>query len=400
MNETTSMPHGFGTHDGGTRRTPSFDCAGTGPFELRVYGEAWREGLRFRRDASGGGPDRRSRARSPGFAELLRMSSEMDDDNTGFEESASREGCPPSATRIAAALLLARAFDASPAAARDLVSGGAPVVVDVADGAVLDALKGEWRGMFFDDPSRLIDLIRTAPGRRSALDGAYVMLKEPLKGAAKERLERVATDMCGYALPFVAFSPDGRACLPKVVNEAARHRMEVPMLDPATVLRTIRAVTGVRTAVDLPAETVRDLTVGDLAAAVRFDRTPEACVDELRRLAALKRAESPSRDPWHGRGARLGRRCDRRSKIMEAQRDILGRSLERGDARRAAGRRQDPVRRILRAERSWRGFEIRHPANRLLVLFLAGGGAPRGFPGGYAPRLRLRPRERALCDSA
>ena len=199
MNETTSMPHAFGTHDGGTRRTPPFDGAGIGPIELRVYGEAWREGLRFRRDASGGGPDRRSRARSPGFAGLLRMSSEMDDDNTGFEESASREGCPPSATRIAAALLLARAFDAAPDAARDLVSGGAPVIVDVADGAVLDALKGEWRGMFFEDPLRMIDLVRTAPGRRSALDGAYVMLKEPLKGAAKERLERVATDMCGYS---------------------------------------------------------------------------------------------------------------------------------------------------------------------------------------------------------
>jgi hypothetical protein len=55
--------------------------------------------------------------------------------------------------------------------------------------------------------------------------------------------------------------------------ERARHRIEVPMLDLATVSCTIRAVTGVRTAVDLPAETVRDLTVGDLAAAVRFDRT-------------------------------------------------------------------------------------------------------------------------------
>ncbi|WP_247988592.1 AAA family ATPase [Bradyrhizobium sp. 186] len=215
--------------------------------------------------------------------------------NTGFEESASREGCPPSAPRIAAALMLARAFDASPAAAQDLLSGGAPVVVDVADGALLDALKGEWRGMFFDDASRLIDLVRTAPGRRCALDGAYIMLKEPLKDAAKERLERVAVDMCGYALPFVAFSPDGRTCLPKVVNDAARHRIEVPTLDLATVARTIRAVTGVKTAVDLPAETVRALGVGDLAAAIRFDRTPEACVDELHRLATLKSAERPSR---------------------------------------------------------------------------------------------------------
>jgi cell division protease FtsH len=294
MNETTNMPHTFGTHDGGTRRTPSFG-AGIGPIELRVYGEAWREGLRFRRDASGGGPDRRSRARSPGFGGLPRMLSEMDDDNTGFEENASREGCPPSATRIAATLLLARAFDATPDAAHELISGGAPVVIDVADGATLDALKGAWRGMFFDDPLRLIDLVRTAPGRRSALDGAYVMLKEPLKGAAKERLERVATDMCGYALPFVAFSPDGRVCLPKVVNEAARCRIELPKLDPATVARTIRAVTGVRKAVEVSPGTLRGLGVGDLAAAIRFDRTPEACVDELRRLASLKSAGRASR---------------------------------------------------------------------------------------------------------
>jgi cell division protease FtsH len=295
MNETTSMTHVLGAHDGGTRRTPFFEGAGIGPIELRVYGEVWREGLRFRRDASGRGLDRRPGVRSPGFAGLLRTSSEIDDDNAGFEERASREGCPPSAPRIAAALLLARAFDAAPDAARDLVSGGAPVVVDVADGAVLDALRGEWRGMFFDDPFRLIDLVRIAPGRRSALDGAYIMLKEPPKGSAKERLERVAADMCGYALPFVAFSPDGRACLPKVVNDAARHRIELPMLDPATVARTIRAVTGVRTAVDVPAETVRDLGVGDLAAAIRFDRTPQACVDELHRLASLKSAGRASR---------------------------------------------------------------------------------------------------------
>lgn len=304
MNETTSLPRALGACDGGT--TPPFAGAGIGPIELRVYGEAWREGLYFRRDVSGAGSEHRPRTRSPGFAGLLRMPSGIDDDNTGFEESGSREGCPPSAPRIAAALLLARAFDASPDAAQDLISGGAPVVVDVTDGAVLDALKGDWPMMFFDAPPRLIDLVRTAPGRRSALDGAYIMLREPLKGAAKERLERVAVDMCGYALPFVAFSPDGRACLPKVVNDAARHRIELPMLDLATVSRTIRAVTGVRTAVDLPAETVRDLGVGDLAAAVRFDRTPEACVDELRRLALLKSAGRASRGLFlseiHGMG--------------------------------------------------------------------------------------------------
>jgi SpoVK/Ycf46/Vps4 family AAA+-type ATPase len=295
MNQTTSIPPVLGACDGGPRRTPSLDGNGIGPIELRVYRETWREGLRFRRDVNGAGPERRPPTRSPGFAGLLRMPSEIDDDNTAFEGSASREGCPPSAPRIAAALLLARAFDASPDAARDLVSGGAPVVVDVADGAVLDALRSEWEGMFFDEPLRLIDLARTAPGRRSSLDGAYVMLKEPLKGAAKERLERVAADMCGYALPFVAFSPDGRVCMPKVVNDAARYRIELPMLDQATVSRTIRAVTGVRTPVDLSAEMMRDLTVGDLAVAVRFDRTPEACVEELRRLALLKSAGRPSR---------------------------------------------------------------------------------------------------------
>ena len=178
----TSMPHSSG---------------GIGPIELRIYGEAWREALRFRRESSGRVPDRRPHGGSGGFAGLLRTPADIDDD-TGFDESASRKGCPPSALRIAATLLLAQAFDASPNAVQDLITGGAPVVVDVADGAVLDALKGAWRGMFFDDPLRLIDLAVASPGRRGDLDGAYVMLKEPLKGAAKERLERVAADMCGY----------------------------------------------------------------------------------------------------------------------------------------------------------------------------------------------------------
>jgi DNA polymerase III delta prime subunit len=100
---------------------------------------------------------------------------------------------------------------------------------------------------------------------------------------------------CAYALPFVAFSPNGRTYLPTVVNDAAKHRIELALLDSATVSRTIRAVTGVRTTVEVPAEALRDLGVADLAAAVRFDRTPEACVDELRRLAAKKRAARPSR---------------------------------------------------------------------------------------------------------
>ncbi|WP_439358599.1 AAA family ATPase [Bradyrhizobium sp. DASA03007] len=287
------MPSVIGPHDGDTHRPVSFVGTDIGPIERRAYGQAWRDALRFRRDLAADA-DRPHIARSRGFAGLVRPAADVDDD-TGFEENASREGCPPSPTRTAVALLLARAFDAAPGAARDLVSGGAPVVVDVADGAMLDALKGGWRGIFFDDALRMIDLTRTAPGRRDGLDGAYIVLKEPLKGVAKQRLERVAADMCAYALPFVAFSSNGSACLPKVLNEAARHRIELPMLDPATVSRTIRAVTGVRTAVDVPAETMRDVGVGDLAAAVRFDRTPEECVDELRRLAASKKAERPSR---------------------------------------------------------------------------------------------------------
>ncbi|GEC54682.1 MULTISPECIES: AAA family ATPase [Bradyrhizobium] len=292
MNETTSMSSVFGPRNGGTHRPESFAGTGIGPIERRAYGQAWRDALRFRWNLAVG-DDRPPIARSGGFASLTRLA-DVDGD-TGFEENASREGCPPSPARIAAALLLARAFDAAPDAARDLICGGAPVVVDIADGAMLDALKGGWRGMFFDDALRMIDLVKTAPGRRDGLDGAYIVLREPLKGAAKQRLERVAADMCAYALPFVAFSSNGRACLPKVLNEAARYRIELPMLDPATVSRTIRAVTGIRTAVDVPAETMRDVGVGDLAAAIRFDRTPEECVDELHRLAASKRAERPSR---------------------------------------------------------------------------------------------------------
>ncbi|MGL9622458.1 AAA family ATPase [Bradyrhizobium sp. U531] len=289
IQKATSIPRAIGAGNG---ETPSFGGNGIGPIELRAYGEAWRDARQFRRDL-GDGANRLRPAQASGFAGLMRSSA--DDDETGFEDNTSREGCPPSPVRIAAALLLARAFDAAPDAARDLVSGCAPVVVDVADGTMLEALKGLWSGVFFDDAARMIDLVRTAPGRRRGLDGAYVVLKEPLKASAKQRLERVAADMCGYALPFVAFSPDGRTCLPKVLNEAARHRIVLPKLDPATVARTIRAVTGVRTAVHAPAATLRDLSVGDLAAAIRFDRTPEECIGELRRLAASKTAERPSR---------------------------------------------------------------------------------------------------------
>ncbi|WP_426437194.1 AAA family ATPase [Bradyrhizobium genosp. P] len=102
--------------------------------------------------------------------------------------------------------------------------------------------------------------------------------------------------MLAFALPVIAISPLARTHLPQAVNAAATDRIDFPALDAATVLRTIRIVTGKTCREAIASETVARTTLADLEIAVRFDRTPLECVSELRRLGAAKESSKKSRD--------------------------------------------------------------------------------------------------------
>ncbi|MEH2471793.1 hypothetical protein V1281_007020 [Nitrobacteraceae bacterium AZCC 2161] len=63
-----------------------------------------------------------------------------------------------------------------------------------------------------------------------------------------------------------------------------------------TVQRVIRIVTGKPCRQLLEPDAAAKIGLDDMIIAVRFDRTPSACMAELRRLAAEKEATKKSRD--------------------------------------------------------------------------------------------------------
>jgi hypothetical protein len=79
-----------------------------------------------------------------------------------------------------------------------------------------------------------------------------------------------------------------------------------------TVQRVIRIVTGKPCRQLLEPDAAAKIGLDDMIIAVRFDRTPSACMAELRRLAAEKggHEEIAGSDPGpaarHGGGGRLG----------------------------------------------------------------------------------------------
>ncbi|MGY4167545.1 AAA family ATPase [Bradyrhizobium sp. USDA 4529] len=94
-------------------------------------------------------------------------------------------------------------------------------------------------------------------------------------------------------LPFIAISPLASAHLPDCLVKAATTKIDFPRTDDATVERTIRIVMQRRR--DGAVHSTAGTSVEDLILAVRFDRTPTQCTDELLRLADLKKSRADAR---------------------------------------------------------------------------------------------------------
>lgn len=98
------------------------------------------------------------------------------------------------------------------------------------------------------------------------------------------------------ALPFFAISPHATTHLPQCVLKAARDRLELGTLDPETITRIVRVVTGKPCREVVEPSVAATTTLSDLVVAVRFDRTPAGCIAELRRLADDRNKFKKSRD--------------------------------------------------------------------------------------------------------
>jgi AAA+ superfamily predicted ATPase len=202
---------------------------------------------------------------------------------------------PATAGRIAASLMFARLFDERPALL-DAVRSGAPVVViDVPDAEMLGRVSATWRQTLFDNTHLQMD-VASRSGRREEFEAVYLVVKEVPKAGDKPKLETAALSALSMALPFVAISPLGTTHLPEAVTKAATDRIEFPRLDPRTIARAIRVVTGKPCREELEPDVASKMTLSDLIVAVRFDRTPAECMAELRRLARLKDSNKKSRN--------------------------------------------------------------------------------------------------------
>ena len=222
---------------------------------------------------------------------------EVDEDDDDKVSVAAKEAAPwpVTAGNVAARLLLAQLFDSHPTV-WDAIKTSAPVVViDVPNAEMMDRVSTIWADVLFDDSTRSMNAARRG-GKREDYDLIYLVVKEQPKQKDKAETQASVLSALSLALPFIAISPLSTTHLPDAVIKSCTARMSMPRVNPATIMRVIRIVTGKRCRELLDADTVAKISLEDLVIAVRFDRTPSACMAELRRLAAEKDSKKKSRD--------------------------------------------------------------------------------------------------------
>lgn len=289
-----------------------------GTLELRTYRRCWRYSWHFRRYSAAIATERERKLATedaapepcdavempiaqPGECEGLPIDTEdtedeqADDDRARDESRRVTKGCPKGAGEIAASLHFSRLFD-GPQLAGSLRRGAPVIVIDVADASMLGHLTEVWRDVLFDSTERPVDLAREDLGRLGGTDAFFLAVKEPPKGSSKSSIEEKSLAALAFALPVLAISPLGRTHLPDALNRGATHHIDFPALDSATIVRTIRIVTGKTCRETIPDDLTAHVTLTDLEIAVRFDRTPHQCLSELRRLNEAKISKKNSRD--------------------------------------------------------------------------------------------------------
>ncbi|WOH62599.1 MULTISPECIES: AAA family ATPase [Bradyrhizobium] len=303
--------------------TPSKDVAGMGPLELEVYRDDWRDAAQFRLRAAfvkamkrSGTPPKnggKGRRRAPStasdrlsFSQLSRRHAIELLDGEEVETFPDRPkpgpAYPVTAAKVAARLLLARLFDGRKDALDRLKLAAPVVAIDVAERELLQAVIGNWQNVLFPEGVRVMDTGNL--GRREDFDVVSLTMTQPPKTKGTSDFEKEALSAICLGLPFIAISPDAESHLPAVVLKADPIRLVLPPIDARIVALAIRVVTGKPCRDLLEEDAARLLTATDLSIGIRFDRSPEECLAQLKRLVALKRAPASVRaislDDLHG----------------------------------------------------------------------------------------------------
>ena len=203
---------------------------------------------------------------------------------------------PVTPARAAARLLFARMFDLRPEL-REAMGSSVPVVlVDVPDPEMLERVLATWQDTLFPETARVMKIGASNSGKRDDYDVVYIAVKEPPKAKDKSQRNDEALSALSLALPLIAISPAAETHLPEVLLKSRPIRLSFPALDPVTIARAIRIVTGKRCRELLDWESTARITPVDLVLGVRFDRTPGECMAELSRLSAEKPVRKGRRD--------------------------------------------------------------------------------------------------------
>ncbi|MGY4224974.1 cell division protease FtsH [Bradyrhizobium sp. USDA 4503] len=110
-------------------------------------------------------------------------------------------------------------------------------------------------------------------------------------GSSEHRPDRgntVVADALHARAPIVGVAPDPRRNLPRDLLRAAEYNLSLNQLDASAVLLVIEAVTGKRPQAALDDELVRAIDISDLALSVHADRSPDDCLDRLKKIVSTK----------------------------------------------------------------------------------------------------------------
>jgi ATP-dependent Zn protease len=191
--------------------------------------------------------------------------------------------------------MFAGLFDSRPDLLAAIRSSAPIVAIDIPDIEMLDWVLACWHDVLFSGTHRVMEVGGPNTWTREDYDAVEIAIKDLPKAADKDRREKDALLALSLALPLIGISPASKTHLPAAVLAAAPIRITFPQLDPVTITRAIRIVTGQRCSDLLDEATAARITPVDLIVAIRIDRTPAECLVELRRLAANKAVRQSGR---------------------------------------------------------------------------------------------------------
>jgi cell division protease FtsH len=213
------------------------------------------------------------------------------------EDASGRDITAPTPGRIAARLLFARLFDENPLVLEKLKTSCPVVLVDVPDRELFGRIAQQWQSVLSLDKFGMGDIACLTDGaKREAFDFLFLLTNEILVAKHRSAADTRAFIAIQLALPSLVITPAATTHVSRVLLDAAVDTLILPTIDGPLITRVIRIVTGKPCRATIPESVVRHIGVHELLLAIRFDRTPAECIENIRQLAQAKIAKLGSRD--------------------------------------------------------------------------------------------------------